>query len=67
MLRGGECAAPLDGEGYDESAEFRSTALSIGEQVELIRMVLDRLCREFSELKNAIGDKANQEQQRTLF
>lgn len=55
-----EARALLEDDGDDRLAEIQNTVVYIGEQVELIRTVLDGLCREFGELKQAIGKDGKQ-------
>jgi hypothetical protein len=54
----------LFGDGTPELREVRDTVVYIGEQVELIRLVLDQLCGEFTELRKAVGKP---EKQKRLF
>ena len=60
VLSDGECNERPGGEEGDEAMEFCNTVLYIGEQVELIRTVLDRLCQEVGELKKALGKEGKQ-------
>jgi hypothetical protein len=55
-----EATALLRGDGDDRLAELQNTVAYIGEQVELIRTVLDRLCQEVDGLKKAIGKEGKQ-------
>ena len=56
----------LYGDGTPELREVRDTVVYVGEQVELIRMVLDQLCGEFMELRKAIA-KSDKDKQTRLF
>jgi len=47
-----------------QTEELVNTVLYVGEQVEMIRIVLDRLCGEVGEMKKAVGGKGPDRQRR---
>ena len=56
----------LYGDGTPELRQVRDTVEYIGEQVEMIRIVLEQLCGEFTELRKAIGNP-DKDRQRRMF
>lgn len=57
MIAASESTAP-------QTEELVNTVLYIGEQVELIRIVLERLCNEVGEMKKAMAGKGQDRQGR---
>ena len=56
----------LYGDGTPELRQVRDTVEYIGEQVEMIRIVLEQLCGEFTELRKAVG-KPDKDRQKRMF
>ena len=62
-----EATEVLEGTGADELRQVRDAVQYIGEEVESIRTVLDRLWREMGELKKAVMAMGRDERQKRLF
>ena len=56
----------LYGDGTPELRQVRDTVEYIGEQVEMIRIVLEQLCNEFTEMRKTVG-KADKDRQKRMF
>jgi len=56
----------LYGDGTPELRQVRDTVEYVGEQVEMIRIVLEQLCGEFTELRKSTA-KPEKDRQKRMF